>query len=556
MERWCLRESLTIGLGHTYNLNEREILTIGRNGSCDIVINDHSVDAKHADIKWDNVRRQFSIHDLNTANGTYINQFPLRGTSKLLEQRDSIKFGYCTGQVFRVDLTLNNPTPSGVKEGGAKDSTKVVPQINLTTPVGSSSLTPSPHSLPPPVSPPLADTKRSSIGSPLYGVPAWWGEGDDTSHNDSKNHKDTRTNQVLEDSQDPRDPRVFKDEPHSKEEPKESKGESASFTIEFESPKKLKPTPRSLSLTNRSRPLSFSGDIDLRRQTLTPPTSKDRKVRASSLSPSRAPLPSNSPSNKKGEENKEVTSSRRIMRSSTLIARTRNNPPTTTPSNGPSNSSSIKAKFERGGGTVKMEGRRAMKEEGSAIRGRSASMRITSSRPLTTKTDNKKAPVDEKSKVTRKQWNENKEIPHRLLLSSIEERLKMLASLTATTSSNIKKLTDVLQEGAAVSYTDIKITPLKTIQLPQWKVYSSEYDKICQYIVESEESLKEINKSLCEIVSIEDDIDTEADDASSSSTPLLVITSTPSEPDVKMEGREGEEKQYSTEVSAPSEANL
>ena len=30
-----------------------------------------------------------------------------------------------TGQVFRVDLTLNNPTPSGVKEVGTKDSAKV-----------------------------------------------------------------------------------------------------------------------------------------------------------------------------------------------------------------------------------------------------------------------------------------------------------------------------------------------------------------------------------------------------------------------------------------------
>lgn len=182
-------------------------------------------------------------------------------------------------------------------------------------------------------------------------------------------------------------------------------------------------------------------------------------------------------------------------------------------------------------------------------------MRITNSRPLMTKTDNKKGGADEKNKVTRRQWNENKEIPHRLLLSSIEERLKMLSSLTATTNSNIKKLTDVLQEGAAVSYTDIKITPLKTIQLPQWKVYSSEYDKICQYIMESEESLKEINKSLCEIVSIEDDIDT--DDASSSSTPLLVITSRPTEPDdVKMEDRDGEGSSYSTEVSVPNEANV
>ena len=286
--------------------------------------------------------------------------------------------------------------------------------------MGSSSPTPSPH-LPPPVSPPMTDTKRSSIGSPLYGVPAWWGENDDTSHNDSEILKSRRTNEVLEDS---RDPQVFDEEPQRKEIPKEPKGESASFTIEFESPKKSKPSPRSLSLTNRSRPLSFSGDIDLRRQTLAPPTSKDRKVRASSLSPSRAPVPSNSPSNKKGEENKEVTSSRRIMRSSTLTVRPRNNPPASAPSNSPSNTSSIKAKVERGGGTVKMEGRRGTKEEGSSIRGRSASMRITNSRPLMTKTDNKlvtrvlvlnyqccrKGGADEKNKVTRRQWNENKEV--------------------------------------------------------------------------------------------------------------------------------------------------
>ena len=39
MEIWSLRESLTVGLGRTYNLNEREILTIGRDSSSDIVIN-------------------------------------------------------------------------------------------------------------------------------------------------------------------------------------------------------------------------------------------------------------------------------------------------------------------------------------------------------------------------------------------------------------------------------------------------------------------------------------------------------------------------------------
>ena len=85
-ENWSLRESHKVGLGNIYSLNEKKVLTIGRDPSCDVVIHvsiieinpstakiyavqSQSVDEKHAIIEWSRSLRQYSIRDLNTVNG-------------------------------------------------------------------------------------------------------------------------------------------------------------------------------------------------------------------------------------------------------------------------------------------------------------------------------------------------------------------------------------------------------------------------------------------------------------------------------------------------------
>ncbi len=47
--------------------------TIGRNPRCDIRINNPSISRKHAEIRFDARTQQFTIFDLNSSNGTFVN---------------------------------------------------------------------------------------------------------------------------------------------------------------------------------------------------------------------------------------------------------------------------------------------------------------------------------------------------------------------------------------------------------------------------------------------------------------------------------------------------
>ena len=51
----------------------RASITIGRNPMCDLRINNPSISRKHAEIRVDAASGGYSIYDLNSSNGTYVN---------------------------------------------------------------------------------------------------------------------------------------------------------------------------------------------------------------------------------------------------------------------------------------------------------------------------------------------------------------------------------------------------------------------------------------------------------------------------------------------------
>jgi len=70
-----------------------DTIIIGRDKSCNIVINDPLVSRRHAKITLVDGQK-FYIEDLNSTNGTYINNNPvMKGTKKLLKQDDEIRIG-------------------------------------------------------------------------------------------------------------------------------------------------------------------------------------------------------------------------------------------------------------------------------------------------------------------------------------------------------------------------------------------------------------------------------------------------------------------------------
>ena len=51
----------------------RAAYTVGRNPMCDLRINDPSISRKHAEVRLDAASGAYSVYDLNSSNGTYVN---------------------------------------------------------------------------------------------------------------------------------------------------------------------------------------------------------------------------------------------------------------------------------------------------------------------------------------------------------------------------------------------------------------------------------------------------------------------------------------------------
>ncbi len=101
--------------GQIFELNNNEV-TIGRDISNDIVINDAEVSRNHARLILE--RDRYKIEDLNSTNGTYIDGQRLIGPH-LLAIGEIVMFGDNVGMVFdgepaMADVTVQSPVDLGM----------------------------------------------------------------------------------------------------------------------------------------------------------------------------------------------------------------------------------------------------------------------------------------------------------------------------------------------------------------------------------------------------------------------------------------------------------
>jgi pSer/pThr/pTyr-binding forkhead associated (FHA) protein len=111
--RLVVRQGLTPG--QVFELNRNEI-TIGRDITNDVVVNDAEVSRKHAQLTLEGDR--YKIEDLNSTNGTYIDGQRLIGPH-LLAIGEIIMFGDNVGVVFdgepaQPDLAVPTPIDLGM----------------------------------------------------------------------------------------------------------------------------------------------------------------------------------------------------------------------------------------------------------------------------------------------------------------------------------------------------------------------------------------------------------------------------------------------------------
>jgi len=79
-----------------------KITTVGRE-NCDITIQSPSVDLQHALVEFCEEENCYVLQDLNSAQGTYINETRIQNAAVRLAPFDQIRFGY-GGSVYQFEL--------------------------------------------------------------------------------------------------------------------------------------------------------------------------------------------------------------------------------------------------------------------------------------------------------------------------------------------------------------------------------------------------------------------------------------------------------------------
>ncbi|XP_068597186.1 centrosomal protein of 170 kDa [Brachionichthys hirsutus] len=206
-----------VSSGGTRHRLPREMIFVGRD-DCELMLQSRSVDKQHAVINYDAGADEHKVKDLGSLNGTFVNDVRIQEQIYItLKLEDKLRFGYDTNlfTVVRGELTVpeealkHEKFTSGLqltKKPSNGESAAATIKFTAKTPtktLKSSSGKPAesratdgvaaskePQSKP-------ADAHKSEEriggdaaalprGTPLYGQPSWWGDGDADDENSFK----------------------------------------------------------------------------------------------------------------------------------------------------------------------------------------------------------------------------------------------------------------------------------------------------------------------------------------------------------------------------------
>ncbi|XP_042581337.1 centrosomal protein of 170 kDa-like [Cyprinus carpio] len=182
--------------GGTRHRLPREMIFVGRD-DCELMLQSRSVDKQHAVINYEVATDEHKVKDLGSLNGTFVNDVRIQEQQYItLNMGDKLRFGYDTNlfNVMRGELH--------VPEEALKHE-KFTSQLQLTkkpSPSGETTKRPEVKGAEagkdaearPPEPPPKPEEKVSGDiavlhrGTPLYGQPSWWGDGDADDENSGK----------------------------------------------------------------------------------------------------------------------------------------------------------------------------------------------------------------------------------------------------------------------------------------------------------------------------------------------------------------------------------
>ncbi|XP_076598682.1 centrosomal protein of 170 kDa isoform X3 [Chaetodon auriga] len=209
-----------VSSGGTRHRLPREMIFVGRD-DCELMLQSRSVDKQHAVINYEAGTDEHKVKDLGSLNGTFVNDVRIQEQMYItLKLEDKLRFGYDTNlfTVVRGELTVpeealkhekftsglqlskkpsngETTTTTTTSKSPAKTPTKKSPSGSSLRPVESRAADGVTSSKEPQTKP--VDTHKAEEriggdvtalprGTPLYGQPSWWGDGDADDENSFK----------------------------------------------------------------------------------------------------------------------------------------------------------------------------------------------------------------------------------------------------------------------------------------------------------------------------------------------------------------------------------
>ncbi|XP_069549034.1 centrosomal protein of 170 kDa isoform X4 [Brachyistius frenatus] len=223
-----------VSSGGTRHRLPREMIFVGRD-DCELMLQSRSVDKQHAVINYETGTDEHKVKDLGSLNGTFVNDVRIQEQMYItLKLEDKLRFGYDTNlfTVVRGELTVpeealkHEKFTSGLQlskkpSNGETTTTTTSSKSPAKTPTktlkssGGGAMKPAESkatdgvtSSKEPSAKPVdthkaeerigADVAALPRGTPLYGQPSWWGDGDADDENSFK--QETKSSSKKHDS--------------------------------------------------------------------------------------------------------------------------------------------------------------------------------------------------------------------------------------------------------------------------------------------------------------------------------------------------------------------
>ncbi|XP_076142359.1 centrosomal protein of 170 kDa isoform X2 [Alosa pseudoharengus] len=197
-----------VSSGGTRHRLPREMIFVGRD-DCELMLQSRSVDKQHAVINYELASDEHKVKDLGSLNGTFVNDVRIQEQMYItLKTDDKLRFGYDTnlftvvrGELHVPEEALKHEKFTSQLQLGKKPTTAEPAKTPKTKPAPTKTperkaAEPINEPLAKPAEPQRGDEKTGDIaalhrGTPLYGQPSWWGDGDADDENSFK--QETKT---------------------------------------------------------------------------------------------------------------------------------------------------------------------------------------------------------------------------------------------------------------------------------------------------------------------------------------------------------------------------